>query len=306
MDVFDKSIKKRIYDRLMYIISTQNWEHMGNQYWIKQCLELLFNTIQVDRKVVCSSNYSRLPSCLSVLQESNQPEAIKILEKYNQKRNIDMKGELLVTVKTSDQNFDEDKFFCLCSTNSILEKLNDVCMLPLHDVNLDMKTDFNCLLLQLSQVHGKFLNQLQGVKVAPFVNAISQLCHRSTLLAHKIWVDIFPQLWELLDERYQTVLCGEFGPFLCSGSHLAQTEGYRSAINTLVEGMSRCVGLNIRPCVLKYLGKTHNLWHQSALMLENMALACDDIVSVNPQLPLQQPWLDFGELVVNMVSLNFT
>ncbi|XP_065666832.1 transformation/transcription domain-associated protein isoform X3 [Hydra vulgaris] len=291
MDVFDKSIKKKIYDRLLYIISTQNWEHMGNQYWIKQCLELIFNTIQIDKNVVCNSNYSRLPSCLSALRNSNQPEAVKILEQYYQQ-----KKDLSVTLKSSEQNYEEMKneeidFFCLRSTNSILEKFNDInsCV-----VNLDNKTDYTFVLEQLSQVHGKFLDRLHDIKIAPFVNAIAQLCHRSTLLAHKIWVDIFPQLWDLLETRYQTVLCGEFGPFLCSGSHLAQTEGYRSAINTLVEGMSRCVGLSIRPCVLKYLGKTHNLWHQSALMLENMALACDDIVSVNPQLPLQQPWLDFG------------
>ena len=54
MEIFDKSMKKRIYDRLVYIIATQSWEHMGNHYWIKQCLELLLNVVQPDKSVACS------------------------------------------------------------------------------------------------------------------------------------------------------------------------------------------------------------------------------------------------------------
>lgn len=30
--------------------------------------------------------------------------------------------------------------------------------------------------------------------------------------------------------------------------------------------------LPIRPSVIKYLGKSHNLWHRSALILENMSM----------------------------------
>lgn len=62
------------------------------------------------------------------------------------------------------------------------------------------------------------------------------------------------------------------GPFLCSGSHLAQRDCQPSALNCFVEAMSQCVPpIPIRPCVLKYLGKTHNLWLRSTLMLEQQA-----------------------------------
>ena len=30
--------------------------------------------------------------------------------------------------------------------------------------------------------------------------------------------------------------------------------------------------LPIRPSVIKYIGKTHNLWHRAALILEHMAM----------------------------------
>lgn len=61
-------------------------------------------------------------------------------------------------------------------------------------------------------------------------------------------------------------------PFLCSGSHQAQRDCQPSALNCFVEAMSQCVPpIPIRPCVLKYLGKTHNLWLRSTLMLEQQA-----------------------------------
>lgn len=67
-------------------------------------------------------------------------------------------------------------------------------------------------------------------------------------------------------------LSGEMGPFLCSGSHQAQRDCQPSALNCFVEAMSQCVPpIPIRPCVLKYLGKTHNLWLRSTLMLEQQA-----------------------------------
>lgn len=43
-EVFDASMKRRLHDRLMYIICSQNWEAMGPHYWIKQCIELLIVT----------------------------------------------------------------------------------------------------------------------------------------------------------------------------------------------------------------------------------------------------------------------
>lgn len=43
-EVYDQSVRPRIFDRLLYIVCSQNWEHIGQYYWIKQCLELLLVT----------------------------------------------------------------------------------------------------------------------------------------------------------------------------------------------------------------------------------------------------------------------
>lgn len=43
-EVFDGSMRRRLHDRLLYIICSQNWEAIGPYYWIKQCIELLIVT----------------------------------------------------------------------------------------------------------------------------------------------------------------------------------------------------------------------------------------------------------------------
>lgn len=48
-EVFDTSMKKRLHDRLLYIVVSQNWEAMGPHYWIKQCIELLLSTATAGR-----------------------------------------------------------------------------------------------------------------------------------------------------------------------------------------------------------------------------------------------------------------
>lgn len=79
-------------------------------------------------------------------------------------------------------------------------------------------------------------------------------------------------------------LAGEISPFLCSGSHQVQRDCQPSALNCFVEAMSQCVPpIPIRPCVLKYLGKTHNLWFRSALMLEHQAFEKGLSLQIKPK-----------------------
>lgn len=94
------------------------------------------------------------------------------------------------------------------------------------------------------------------------------ICYISALLLKWDWIADYlpPPLFPL------QALSGEMSPFLCSGSHQAQRDCQPSALNCFVEAMSQCVPpIPIRPCVLKYLGKTHNLWLRSTLMLEQQA-----------------------------------
>ena len=118
----------------------------------------------------------------------------------------------------------------------------------------------------------KFLDSVREVKTINFLNSTAQLCHMDISLAEKLWLDLFPRVWAILIDKQRENLAAEIIPFICSGSHVIQKDCQPSALNTFVEAVSRCQpGIAIPATLLKYLGKSHNLWHRTSLLLEQQA-----------------------------------
>ncbi|KAG7325204.1 hypothetical protein KOW79_011520 [Hemibagrus wyckioides] len=255
-EVFDGSMKRRVYERLLYICCSQNWEAMGSHFWIKQCIELLLAVCEKGTIIGTSCQGSMLPSITNVINLADSHDraafamATHIKQEPRERENSETKEEdveIDIELAPGDQT-------SLPKTKEQAER------------------DAGNQLHMLTNRHDKFLDSLREVKTGALLNALVQLCHISTPLAEKTWVQLFPCLWKILSDRQQHALSGEMGPFLCSGSHQAQRDCQPSALNCFVESMSQCVPpIPIRPCVLKYLGKTHNLWLRSTLMLEQQA-----------------------------------
>ncbi|MCJ8738438.1 hypothetical protein PDJAM_G00035900 [Pangasius djambal] len=255
-EVFDASMKRRVYERLLYICCSQNWEAMGSHFWVKQCIELLLAVCEKGTIIGTSCQGSMLPSITNVINLADSHDraafamATHIKQEPRERENSETKEEdveIDIELAPGDQT-------SLPKTKEQAER------------------DAGNQLHMLTNRHDKFLDSLREVKTGALLNALVQLCHISTPLAEKTWVQLFPRLWKILSDRQQHALSGEMGPFLCSGSHQAQRDCQPSALNCFVEAMSQCVPpIPIRPCVLKYLGKTHNLWLRSTLMLEQQA-----------------------------------
>ncbi len=43
--LFNSTMRKRLHERLLYILCSQNWEAFGPHFWLKQCEELLFAAV---------------------------------------------------------------------------------------------------------------------------------------------------------------------------------------------------------------------------------------------------------------------
>ncbi|XP_026206628.1 transformation/transcription domain-associated protein [Anabas testudineus] len=255
-EVFDGSMKRRVYERLLYICCSQNWEAMGSHFWIKQCIELLLAVCERNTIIGTSCQGSMLPSITNVINLADSHDraafamATHIKQEPRERENSETKEEdveIDIELAPGDQ--------------SAIPKTKE-----------QSERDSGNQLHMLTNRHDKFLDSLREVKTGALLNALVQLCHISTPLAERTWVQLFPRLWKILSDRQQHALSGEMSPFLCSGSHQAQRDCQPSALNCFVEAMSQCVPpIPIRPCVLKYLGKTHNLWLRSTLMLEQQA-----------------------------------
>ncbi|KAI2658552.1 Transformation/transcription domain-associated protein [Labeo rohita] len=237
-EVFDASMKRRVYERLLYICCSQNWEAMGSHFWIKQCIELLLAVCERNTTIGTSCQGSMLPSITNVINLADSHDraafamATHIKQEPRERENSETKEEdveIDIELAPGDQT-------SLPKTKEQAER------------------DTGNQLHMLTNRHDKFLDSLREVKTGALLNALVQLCHISTPLAEKTWVQLFPRLWKILSDRQQHRDCQP------------------SALNCFVEAMSQCVPpIPIRPCVLKYLGKTHNLWLRSTLMLEQQA-----------------------------------
>lgn len=53
--------------------------------------------------------------------------------------------------------------------------------------------------------HIKFMDNLKTMKLGDMCSAIAQLCHMDSTLAEKIWLVLFPAIWESLNSTQKTV-----------------------------------------------------------------------------------------------------
>lgn len=255
-EVFDGSMRRKLHDRLLYIVCSHSWDSIQHHYWIKQCIELLLLTTNTTHSQIKNSNESHLlPSITSVINLADSEE----------KNNFVIYTSL--QPEQHDMNISEDK------EDAIDMEMNVDNNISKREESERPMENRIAVLCKLLNRQAEFLDASRKVKTEQFLIASSQLCHMDTQLAESLWLNVFPKLWSILDEGQQHALDREFVPFLSSGTHVIQKDCNPSAINTFVEALAQCQPpIYIPPSLMTYLGKSHNLWHRMTLMLENMAL----------------------------------
>ena len=251
-EVLDTSMRRRLHDRLLYIVCSQNWEAILTHYWIKQCLEMILVTSVSGTPIQTAPVSALLPSVTSVIASADANER----ETFTVVTSIKEEPEELLDVYSHVKEDDIDM------------DLSNVPSDPMTATSTNNKAGLATLINR--QV--KFLESGREVTCSSFLEAVAQLAHMDTPLAESLWLDLFPRIWKVLGERQQQALSVEMVPFLCSGAHVIQKDCHPSAINTFAEAQSLCTPpIRIKPCLLKYLGKSHNLWHRMTLTLEQLA-----------------------------------
>ncbi|CAL4066669.1 unnamed protein product, partial [Meganyctiphanes norvegica] len=268
--VFHESMRPRLHDRLLYIICSQNWDHMGPHYWIKQCLQLLLVTAQQGSLIQTSNQSILLPGVSAVINWADAAE----------RANFSVFASIKEEASDLDAGLDStDKEVKAQSVNMHLEDEIDIELSAVpadgsqvmdSSVKLQANTKANLHVLLSRQA--KFMENVKEVCTYQFLAAVAQLCHMDTNLAQWVWLNFFPRIWKILSEKQQQGLATEVIPFLCSGAHVVQKDCHPSALHTFTEALAQCTpSVAIRPSIMKYLGKSHNLWHRMTLLLEQSA-----------------------------------
>lgn len=268
-EVFDESIRRRLQDRILYILCSQNWDNIGPYYWIKQCIELLLATANPATQIRITNQDILLPSITSIINGG----MVK-----------DHKEQMLFMCHLSSSNEEQDYEIIEIIEDNTKELIDvEAWMSNLADcTNVNATTTSteeitaNPSLMQIIKKQGRFIEDAKKVKTEQLLLATSQLCHLDTKLAERVWLDMFPRMWSILDESDLRFLMQEVPPFVASGVHVNQKDCHPSALGTFLEALAHCdPPVAIAPPVLKYLGKSHNVWHRITLLLEQMAFESD-------------------------------
>ncbi|EDW53889.1 GM11096 [Drosophila sechellia] len=256
-EILDSSMRRRLHDRLLYIICSQAWDTIGSHYWIKQCIELLILTANTMMQIQCSNEQFKIPSITSVIpvnsSETQENSFVSFLSSHSESFDI------IQSVDDKDDVFDID--LTLEFTADRKEDCQQI--LPNRRVTL----------VELVYKQAEFLEANRNIRTDQMLVATSQLCHIDTQLAQSIWLSMFPRIWSIFTEDQRCNITKELVPFLSSGTNVNQKDCYPSTLNTFVESLTKCAPpIYIPPNLLAYLGKSHNLWHRAILVLEDMAV----------------------------------
>lgn len=254
--IYDQSVKPKLYERLMYIVCAQNWQQIGCHFWIQQCIEFILAIAMTELPITTIDSSSCLP-CV--------PTSVD-LGSYNP--NEYETTSSLLSMLSNDANTvvppPEDLEFAV--EHKDVDNLPGFLRTP--KILSDLTPRKNLQIMVNRQVN--FLEDLKKTRTGDLLRSLTQLCHMSVDLAKTIWIDMFPRIWKVLNDQQMTLLGREIIPFLCSGAHIFQRDCNPSAVGAFMEAVSRCQPpIQIRPILIKYLGKNHNIWHRAALMLED-------------------------------------
>lgn len=309
-DIMNNDLRARIFDRLMYIITSTNWELFDSCFWIKQCIQMILTLSSVNETISSSNPNAKLPLPISFIPLNDNQE--KLLANLVNNNNLD-----LATSSASSSSLTSD-----ISSNSDLAACDeDVQMVDISRLNGlghstaaagvdgNRKQDENFLddifnendgskptiKRKILKIVCSFLDQNRNYKCWSFYNSVAQLCYMDTKLAHHIWIQLFPRIYSILNNRQQNIIATQIVPFLLSGIHLRQRDMQISSINTFFEAVYYCnPPIKIRPFPLRYLGKNYGVWHRASLILES------DINTQNRSLS------SVGGLITNEGNTNYT
>ncbi|GIY45226.1 hypothetical protein CDAR_3771 [Caerostris darwini] len=252
-EVFDNSIRRRLHDRLLYILCSQNWENIGPHFWIKQCIELLLVTAVEGASIQCSTPSVMLPAMTAVYEQADSQEKADFVTAVLNIESMD------ISVEPKEEEIDIE-------------------MPSADDANIkadpstpSQSSDAKQTVQALISKQLKFYESLSQMKTIHFLDATAQLCHLDTALAQYLWIQLFPRLWKIFTEKQQTALSNEIVAFVTSGIHVPQKDCHPSALGTFIEGITCCVPpIPMKPLITLYQGKSHNLWHRACLTLEQI------------------------------------
>ena len=220
-DLFNRSIVKILYKRLLYIVQGQDWESLSDSFWLKQALDLLLAVLVQMRTLQIAPGGAKVP-------------ALKVSRDDVRRRRRPGQGG--ATPKT--------------------ERGAGGAVKVEHEAGSSTSADTCGSVLSK---HAKFLASMKRLDLSCFLRPLRELAHRDSQIAYKLWVLAFPVVWMNLNLDEQKSLMKPMTSLLSKEYHQKQMNMGCNVIQALLEGVSHSrPPIRLPPELVRHLGKTYN------------------------------------------------
>ena len=287
--IFHRSIEKTLLGRMNYILATQNWESLGNHFWMKQALDLLLALRSRNLPITWKSESSpRIPSLFYdapqiftnskfKYYENNEDDDID-LDVTNTNNTVESMLEGMMDHHQSGTNSNSGNNDTIMNENVTDPTGGDDFILftstkhySCEQIQIDNQSSNS---IELYNLHEEFLKSISKLKQKNLVDSLRDVMNLNEDLSYHLWTNLFPKLWMTFDNNRQKRFFDAFLILIAKEYHYAQRDVYPNVIQALLEGLCK-VPLTTTPenqvafCqIMKFLGKTYNAWYFAIHILE--------------------------------------
>lgn len=122
---------------------------------------------------------------------------------------------------------------------------------------------------QIIEENAAFISKVSQISSVDFVWSLQGIYHNHPKAAHRLWITLFPSLWNALSHATQSVIMEGLQGFLSSPTFIKQNRLRPNTIQTVLAGFQACSPpVELPASLLSYCAKTFDCWHTVIRILE--------------------------------------
>jgi transformation/transcription domain-associated protein len=305
--LYSENVQRDLHERLRYIVQYQDWDFLAHTFWLKHAVALLFDCLHMRDPITLAYNSAHVPPLFNYKESllfpasthvsagttggapqkpsSKQPEPAAAATEglpgglggetaglqVDDQGPVDAAAQPGQATKVSTPSLGRKVEAAAERTQRQQQGSSGAAAgsqgnqpAPVLDLNLP-----DGLRSRLSS-HLEFLARQTALRSDALVTCLIEQVQTDPLVAHHLWVLLFPIVWTSLQKEQQTGLAKPIINLLGKEHHLRQTYLRPTVGQTLLDGISMSQPQPKIPAeMIKYMGRHFHAWHTAITMLES-------------------------------------
>ncbi|KAL3102749.1 hypothetical protein niasHS_001311 [Heterodera schachtii] len=309
--VFERRFPKGTVQRLLHILTDENWQQMGRYDWLAHVVHLLLQSehaVDDDKQQRQHHRLVELKQCATLnntlaqiiaAADSDTVENVQLQQRQQvgavQAAAAEGEGESLT--KQRDELRDGG---AAMEGGTIHAKIASLRLsAPADNIDgtsppqqappsLSVPSGAEELLLEAATANRNspqnsnrttvldmqisLLSLATQLTTGQLISNLVDILHTDSALCRKTFVELFCSLWTTFSPEERAQIQSFAGPFLSSAVHLCQRDSPRAVVTCFMEAFVLCSPpIKLEPFMRSYLGSTFNCWHFAVAQLERLA-----------------------------------